>query len=127
VNVPKDLGEDVGSFCAHATLTASGWPLMLGGTKDANLPAPKSWLILAHSVRIGRLLHADRNKSFVEIAEFLGYPDQYVLSRALSKSLGWGFRDLRGCHASNAIIEHWWSTWNSRRALIFNDQRPTGV
>jgi hypothetical protein len=73
----------------------------------AHLPAPKHWLLLAHAIQVSAALNRDPVAPFSDLAEVLGYPDEFSLSRALFSTLGCRLRTIRRNPRVSFVIARW--------------------
>jgi AraC-like DNA-binding protein len=73
----------------------------------AHLPAPKHWLLLAHAIHLSEALARNPAARFSDLAELLGYPDEFSLSRALYSTLGCRLRTLRRNQNASFVIARW--------------------
>ena len=73
----------------------------------AHLPAPKHWLLLAHAIQVSAALNRNPAAPFSNLAEVLGYPDEFSLSRALFSTLGCRLRTIRRNPRISFVIARW--------------------
>ena len=73
----------------------------------AHLPGPKQWLLLSHTIQLSEALTRNATASFSDLADVLGYPDEFSLSRAVFSTLNCRLRTLRRHHGLSFVVARW--------------------